>query len=166
MISPNPPSSLHQNPVLPSSPVPPAVPVGYYTLCHSSWALLWSGDKKTLLQLPHIEVAGPAPSRSHKCGHSNKVAFTSREDAISAGYAPCKVCYPWCQALFWRESTLSFLSAVDRARVSQGSIISELMRVTDVIQRMTPLYEKSVDWEESRVRKVLDGENWVRRREH
>ena len=42
----------------------------------------------------------------------------------------------------------------------------ELMRVTDVIKRMSPLYEEEyesgveagVDWEESRIRKVLDGE--------
>ena len=42
--------------------------------------------------------------------------------------------------------------------LSQGSIISELMRVTDVIKRMSTLYEAGVDWEESRIRKVLDGE--------
>ena len=46
--------------------------------------------------------------------------------------------------------------------LSQGSVISELMRVVDVIKRMSPLYEEEyeagVDWEESRVRKVLDGE--------
>ena len=42
--------------------------------------------------------------------------------------------------------------------LSQRSIISELMRVTDVIKRMSPLYEAGVDWEESRIRKVLDGE--------
>ena len=46
--------------------------------------------------------------------------------------------------------------------LSQGSVISELMRVTDVIKRLSPLYEEEyeadVDWEESRVRKVLDGE--------
>ena len=46
--------------------------------------------------------------------------------------------------------------------LSQGSIISELMRVTDVIKRLSPLYEEEyeagVDWEESRIRKVLDGE--------
>ena len=46
--------------------------------------------------------------------------------------------------------------------LSQRSIISELMRVTDVIKRMSPLYEEEyeagVDWEESRIRKVLDGE--------
>ena len=40
--------------------------------------------------------------------------------------------------------------------LSQRSIISELMRVTDVIKRMSPLYEAGVDWEESRIRKVLD----------
>ena len=36
------------------------------------------------------------------------------------------------------------------------------MRVTDVIKRSSPLYEEEyeagVDWEESRIRKVLDGE--------
>ena len=36
------------------------------------------------------------------------------------------------------------------------------MRETDVIKRMSPLYEEEyeagVDWEESRIRKVLDGE--------
>ena len=42
--------------------------------------------------------------------------------------------------------------------LSQRSIISELMRVTDVIKRMSPLYEAGVDWEESRIRKALDGE--------
>jgi hypothetical protein len=42
--------------------------------------------------------------------------------------------------------------------LSQESIISELMRVTDVIKRMSPLYEAGVDWDESRIRKVLDGE--------
>ena len=42
--------------------------------------------------------------------------------------------------------------------LSQGSIISNLMRVTDVIKRLSPLYEGNVDWEESRIRKVLDGE--------
>ena len=42
--------------------------------------------------------------------------------------------------------------------LSQGSIISELMRVTDVIKRMSTIYEAGVDWEESRIRKVLDGE--------
>ena len=46
--------------------------------------------------------------------------------------------------------------------LSQGSIVLELMRVTDVIKRMSPLYEEEyeagVDWEESRIRKVLDGE--------
>ena len=42
--------------------------------------------------------------------------------------------------------------------LSQGSVISELMRVTDVIKRMSPLYEAGVDWEESSVRMVLDGE--------
>ena len=43
--------------------------------------------------------------------------------------------------------------------LSQRSIISELMRVTDVIKRMSTIYEKAgVDWDESRVRKVLDGE--------
>ena len=45
--------------------------------------------------------------------------------------------------------------------LSQGSIVSELMRVTDVIKRLSPLYEveyeSGVDWEESRIRKVLDG---------
>ena len=46
--------------------------------------------------------------------------------------------------------------------LSEGSIVSELMRVTDVIKRLSPLYEEEyeagVDWEESRIRKVLDGE--------
>ena len=46
--------------------------------------------------------------------------------------------------------------------LSQGSVISELMRVTDVIKRMSSLneeeYEADLDWEDSRVRKVLDGE--------
>ena len=42
--------------------------------------------------------------------------------------------------------------------LSQGSIVSELMRVTDVIKRMSTIYEAGVDWEESRIRKVLDGE--------
>ena len=50
--------------------------------------------------------------------------------------------------------------------LSQGSIISELMRVTDVIKRLSTMYEEEfesgveagVDWEESRIRKVLDGE--------
>ena len=42
--------------------------------------------------------------------------------------------------------------------LSQGSIISELMRVTDVIKRMSAVNEAGVDWEESRIRKVLDGE--------
>ena len=36
------------------------------------------------------------------------------------------------------------------------------MRVTDVIKRLSPLYEEEfengVDWEESRIRKELDGE--------
>ncbi len=40
--------------------------------------------------------------------------------------------------------------------LSKGSIVSELMRVIDVIKRMSTIYEESVDWEESRVRKVLD----------
>ena len=46
--------------------------------------------------------------------------------------------------------------------LSEGSVVGELMRVTDVIKRLSPLYEEEyeadVDWEESRVRKVLDGE--------
>ena len=46
--------------------------------------------------------------------------------------------------------------------LSPDSIVSELMRVTDVIKRLSPLYEEEyeagVDWEESRIRKVLDGE--------
>ena len=46
--------------------------------------------------------------------------------------------------------------------LSQGSIVSELMRVVDVIKRMSTIYEEEyeagVDWEESRIRKVLDGE--------
>ena len=40
--------------------------------------------------------------------------------------------------------------------LSQGSIVSELMRVTDVIKRLSPLNDEDVDWEESRGRKVLD----------
>ena len=32
------------------------------------------------------------------------------------------------------------------------------MRVTDVIKRMSTIYEEGVDWDESRIRKVLDGE--------
>ena len=44
--------------------------------------------------------------------------------------------------------------------LSERSVIGELMRVTDVIKRMSPLYEEEyeagVDWEESRIRKVLD----------
>ena len=42
--------------------------------------------------------------------------------------------------------------------LSQGSIVLELMRVTDVIKRMSTIYEEGVDWDESRIRKVLDGE--------
>ena len=42
--------------------------------------------------------------------------------------------------------------------LSEGSVVGELMRVVDVIKRMSPLYEEGVDWEESRIRKVLDGE--------
>ena len=46
--------------------------------------------------------------------------------------------------------------------LSERSIIGELMRVTDVIKRMSTIYEEEydadVDWEESRIRKVLDGE--------
>ena len=46
--------------------------------------------------------------------------------------------------------------------LSQESVVSELMKVTDVIKRLSPLYEEEyeagVDWEESRIRKVLDGE--------
>ena len=46
--------------------------------------------------------------------------------------------------------------------LSERSVIGELMRVVDVIKRMSPLYEEEyengVDWEESRIRKVLDGE--------
>ena len=46
--------------------------------------------------------------------------------------------------------------------LSERSVIGELMRVTDVIKRLSPLYEEEyeagVDWEESRIRKVLDGE--------
>ena len=46
--------------------------------------------------------------------------------------------------------------------LSEGSVVGELIRVTDVIKRMSPLYEEEyeadVDWEESRIRKVLDGE--------
>ena len=43
--------------------------------------------------------------------------------------------------------------------LSEGSMVSELMRVIDVIKRMSTLYEEAgVDWEESRVRKVLNGE--------
>ena len=43
--------------------------------------------------------------------------------------------------------------------LSEGSVVGELMRVTDVIKRMSTIYEEAdVDWEESRVRKVLDGE--------
>ena len=42
--------------------------------------------------------------------------------------------------------------------LSERSIIGELMRVTDVIKRMSTIYEAGVDWEESRIRKVLDGE--------
>ena len=44
--------------------------------------------------------------------------------------------------------------------LSEGSVVGELMRVVDVIKRMSPLYEEEyeagVDWEESRIRKVLD----------
>ena len=44
--------------------------------------------------------------------------------------------------------------------LSERSVIGELMRVTDVIKRLSPLYEEEyeagVDWEESRIRKVLD----------
>ena len=43
--------------------------------------------------------------------------------------------------------------------LSQGSVVSELMRVVDVIKRMSTIYEEAgVDWEESRIRKALDGE--------
>ena len=42
--------------------------------------------------------------------------------------------------------------------LSERSIIGELMRVTDVIKRMSTIYEEGVDWDESRIRKVLDGE--------
>ena len=43
--------------------------------------------------------------------------------------------------------------------LSQESIVSELMQVTDVIKRMSTIYEEAdVDWDESRIRKVLDGE--------
>ena len=41
--------------------------------------------------------------------------------------------------------------------LSEGSVVGELMRVVDEIKRMSPLDEEGVDWEESRVRKVLDG---------
>ena len=46
--------------------------------------------------------------------------------------------------------------------LSPGSIVSELLRVTDVINWMSPLstistlYDPGVDWEESRVRMVLE----------
>ena len=40
--------------------------------------------------------------------------------------------------------------------LSERSVISELMRVIDVIKRMTPLYDPQVDWEESSVYKLLE----------
>ncbi len=43
--------------------------------------------------------------------------------------------------------------------LSERSVIGELMRVVDVIKRMNLMNEEAgVDWEESRIRKVLDGE--------
>ena len=43
-----------------------------------------------------------------------------------------------------------------RTTLSSGSIVSELLLVTDVINHMSALYEPEIEWEENPVRVVLD----------
>ena len=40
--------------------------------------------------------------------------------------------------------------------LSSGSIVSELLLVTDVINHMSVLYDPEIEWEENPVREVLD----------
>ena len=40
--------------------------------------------------------------------------------------------------------------------LSSGSIVSELLLVTDVINHMSVLYDPEIEWEENPVRVVLD----------
>ena len=43
-----------------------------------------------------------------------------------------------------------------RTTLSSGSIVSELLLVTDVINHMSALYDPEIEWEENPVRKVLE----------
>ena len=43
-----------------------------------------------------------------------------------------------------------------RTTLSSGSIVSELLLVTDMITHMSALYDPEIEWEENPVRVVLD----------
>lgn len=36
----------------------------------------------------------PSCSQAKRINEENKITFSSREDALNAGYSPCGICYP------------------------------------------------------------------------
>ena len=55
-------------------------------------------------------------------------------------------------------SLYHFCQKLTGFELSSGSIVSELLRVTDVIKRMSSLYDPDVDWDDSAVATVLDNQ--------
>lgn len=54
------------------------------------------------------------------------------------------------------DSLFLFCQQLTGFALSSGSIVSELLRVTDVINRMSPLHDPDVDWDDSPVATVLN----------
>ena len=54
------------------------------------------------------------------------------------------------------DSFYHFCHQLTGTTLSSGSIVSELLLVTDVINHMSVLYDPEIEWEENPVREVLD----------